>query len=235
MFVGPLPDIMQDRRLYKAKAYLFWIQYIAPIVLKDKILDKYYRHLTLLHEIIMHCLLFQITSAQIDELQMWINNWVTNYENYLLPAIKNCVQPYEHLDTFVQRSAQMHIMSQVYDLPTSTRLHIKYKWMHGMQMLSCETVHLPFDSVFLSLGTPNNNDDELSNLPTDTESQAVAKGKGKAKVADIKGAKGGKASGDGGATGRKGVGKGTKKAAAASKPVPAVVARPRCNTNKQVK
>ncbi|KAG8730992.1 hypothetical protein FRC10_002129, partial [Ceratobasidium sp. 414] len=157
-FVGPLPDITRDRRLYKAEAYSFWIQYIAPIVLKDKLLDKYHRHLILLCEIIMCCLLFQITSAQIDELQTWINNWVTDYKkyyyqydpvclsvcpvtihtllhmlyylrrtgplwaswafimerfcSYLLPAIKNCVRPYEHLDNFVQRSAQMHIVSQ---------------------------------------------------------------------------------------------------------------------------
>ncbi|KAG8740860.1 hypothetical protein FRC10_003815 [Ceratobasidium sp. 414] len=91
------------------------------------------------------------------------------------------------------------------------------------------------DSVFLSLGTPDDDDDdELSEPPTDTNSQAVAKGKGKAKVAANKGAKGGKASGDGGATG-KGAGKGTKKAAATSKPVPAVTARPRRNANKQVK
>ncbi|KAG8741316.1 hypothetical protein FRC10_003020, partial [Ceratobasidium sp. 414] len=81
-FVGTLPDIAQRMNLFKAEAYSFWIQYIAPIVLKGKIPDKYYRHIILLREIIMRCLLFQITSAQIDELQVWINTWVTDYEKY---------------------------------------------------------------------------------------------------------------------------------------------------------
>lgn len=36
-FVGTIPDIGQDRNLYKAEAYVFWIQYIAPVVLKDRL------------------------------------------------------------------------------------------------------------------------------------------------------------------------------------------------------
>ncbi|KAG8729570.1 hypothetical protein FRC10_003791 [Ceratobasidium sp. 414] len=198
VFVGTLPDIAQDMNLFKAEAYSFWFQYVAPIILKGKIPDKYYRHLILLREIVMRCLLFQITSAQIDELQTWINTWVTDYEKYyyqynqarlpacpltihallhmpyylrrtgplwaswafvmerfcghLLPAIKNCVRPYEHIDNFVQRRAQMHIVSRIYDLPAFTRPRIKYKWMHGVHISSREMIHLPFTTIIL--GTP---------------------------------------------------------------------------------
>lgn len=42
-FVGTLPDIAQDGNLYKAEASAFWIQYIAPIVLKDRLPDRYYK------------------------------------------------------------------------------------------------------------------------------------------------------------------------------------------------
>jgi hypothetical protein len=42
-FVGTLPDIAQDRGLYKAEAYSFWIQYLAPILLKDTLPQKYYK------------------------------------------------------------------------------------------------------------------------------------------------------------------------------------------------
>jgi hypothetical protein len=46
-FVGTLPDIAQDGNLYKAEAYAFWIQYVAPIVLKDRLPDKYYQYVPL--------------------------------------------------------------------------------------------------------------------------------------------------------------------------------------------
>jgi hypothetical protein len=41
-FVGTLPDIAQDRTLYKAEAYSFWIQYIAPILLLNRLPEPYY-------------------------------------------------------------------------------------------------------------------------------------------------------------------------------------------------
>lgn len=42
-FVGTLPDIAQDRNLYKAEAYSFWIQHVAPIVLKGRLPERYYK------------------------------------------------------------------------------------------------------------------------------------------------------------------------------------------------
>jgi hypothetical protein len=41
-FVGMLPDIAQDRNLYKAEAYAFWIQHMAPILLKGILPSRYY-------------------------------------------------------------------------------------------------------------------------------------------------------------------------------------------------
>jgi hypothetical protein len=41
-FVGTLPNIATDRNLYKAEAYAFWIQYIAPILLAGRLPKKYY-------------------------------------------------------------------------------------------------------------------------------------------------------------------------------------------------
>jgi hypothetical protein len=61
---------------------------------------------------------------------------------YLLPAVKNRTRPYEHLDNFVQRRAQMQIISKIYDLPSLARPIVKYKYMDGVEMLSRETVYL---------------------------------------------------------------------------------------------
>jgi hypothetical protein len=43
-FVGTLPDIAQDRNLFKAEAYSFWIQYIAPILMRGILPDRYYKY-----------------------------------------------------------------------------------------------------------------------------------------------------------------------------------------------
>jgi hypothetical protein len=97
-FVGTLPNIAEDANLYKAEAYSFWFQFIAPILLKDRLPDQYYqyvysthmsyydanstdcRHFMLMREIFIWCLEFEITDEQIDELEVMINNWVMEYE-----------------------------------------------------------------------------------------------------------------------------------------------------------
>jgi hypothetical protein len=43
-FVGTLRDIAQDRNLYKAEVFAFWIQYVAPILLKGTLPDRYYKY-----------------------------------------------------------------------------------------------------------------------------------------------------------------------------------------------
>ncbi|KAG8728553.1 hypothetical protein FRC10_004837, partial [Ceratobasidium sp. 414] len=98
---------------------------------------------------------------------------------YLLLAIKNRVRPYEHLDNFVQRSAQMHIVSQVCDLPTFMRVHIKYKWMHGVQMSSRKMVHLPCTSApfaqdYLHANSKNGSILTLLSTMADSASLAMA-------------------------------------------------------------
>lgn len=42
-FVGTLLNIADDLVHYKAEAYGFWFQYLAPILLKDRLREKYYK------------------------------------------------------------------------------------------------------------------------------------------------------------------------------------------------
>ncbi|CCO37326.1 hypothetical protein BN14_11481 [Rhizoctonia solani AG-1 IB] len=81
-FVGTLPNIAQDQSLYTAEAYGFWIQYIAPIVLKGRLSNKYYQHVLDLRAILDLCLQFEIPMEQIDELELWIIRWVADYKAY---------------------------------------------------------------------------------------------------------------------------------------------------------
>jgi hypothetical protein len=59
----------------------------------------------------------------------------------ILPAVKNRTQPYQHLDNYVQRRAQMQVVSKIFDLPSLARPRIDYKYLAGVEMLSCETLY----------------------------------------------------------------------------------------------
>ncbi|KAF8597431.1 hypothetical protein BDV93DRAFT_452899, partial [Ceratobasidium sp. AG-I] len=75
-----LPNIAEDGNFYKAKAYSFWFRYIVPLVLKDWLPEPYYTHVLLMQAIFTSCLAFERTEAQLDELQLKVNNWVQEYE-----------------------------------------------------------------------------------------------------------------------------------------------------------
>ncbi|QRW27778.1 hypothetical protein RhiXN_02373 [Rhizoctonia solani] len=87
-YVGTLPNIAQDGHLYKAEAYLFWIQYIAPIVLKDWLPVW---HMLLLHEIVTMCLKFKLTSDDVEHLDKMVKLWVTQYKKYYYQYLADCL------------------------------------------------------------------------------------------------------------------------------------------------
>ncbi|CUA77976.1 hypothetical protein RSOLAG22IIIB_12956 [Rhizoctonia solani] len=71
---------------------------------------------------------------------------------FLLPAVKNRTRPYEHLDNFVQRRAQMQIVSWKYNLPSLSKPNIHYTHVHGEMITSREKIYEEFPTVVL--GTP---------------------------------------------------------------------------------
>jgi hypothetical protein len=73
---------------------------------------------------------------------------------HLLPAVKNRIRPYEHLDNYVQRRAQMQIVSKIYDLPSLAKPFINYEYENGANISSRETVYpdcewLSIHSIYL--------------------------------------------------------------------------------------
>ncbi|CUA77659.1 hypothetical protein RSOLAG22IIIB_12749 [Rhizoctonia solani] len=205
-FVGTLPDIALDGNLYKAEAYSFWFQYLAPILLKGRLREPYYSHLILMRNILALCLQFEITHADIDRLQDMINKWVADYEElyyqykydrlpacpltihallhlpsyirqtgplwaswafvmerfcgHLLPAVKNRTLPYQHLDNYVQRRAQMQIVSHIYDLPSLAKPRVNYTYAGDEKISSHEIVYPKFPE--LVLGRPVNKNVQLN-------------------------------------------------------------------------
>ncbi|QRW13660.1 Transposase family Tnp2 protein [Ceratobasidium sp. AG-Ba] len=113
-FVGTLPDIAEDRTLYKAEAYSFWIQYIAPIVLRNRLPEPYYEHFLLMRDIIILSVQLNITSEQIDELEAMVNRWVTDYEKYYyqyeydrLPACPLTIHALLHIPYYIRMTGPL--------------------------------------------------------------------------------------------------------------------------------
>ncbi|QRW02701.1 Transposase family tnp2 [Ceratobasidium sp. AG-Ba] len=79
-FVGTLPDIAKDRKLYKAEAFSFWFLYLGPILLKDCLPRIYYEHYLLIREVVNRILQFDMRRDSLDELDRMIRQWVDEYE-----------------------------------------------------------------------------------------------------------------------------------------------------------
>jgi hypothetical protein len=70
---------------------------------------------------------------------------------HLLPAVKNRTRPYEHLDNFVQRRAQMQIVSNVYNMRSLARPVVNYQYEHGVEISSREEIYPECESHTCSL------------------------------------------------------------------------------------
>ncbi|QRV81075.1 Transposase family Tnp2 protein [Ceratobasidium sp. AG-Ba] len=113
-FVGTLPDIAEDQTLYKAEAYSFWIQYIAPIVLAGRLPEPYFEHFLLMRDIIIMSIQLDITKEQIDELQNMVNRWVVEYERYYyqhdyhrLPTCPLTIHALLHMPYYIRKTGPL--------------------------------------------------------------------------------------------------------------------------------
>ncbi|KAG8707529.1 hypothetical protein FRC08_000442 [Ceratobasidium sp. 394] len=73
---------------------------------------------------------------------------------HLLPAVKNRVQPYAHLDNYVQRHAQVQAALHMYGMAALRRSNVKWTY-HSRERLSSRE-HLYPDFPQIILGPPRN-------------------------------------------------------------------------------
>ena len=84
-FVCVLGDISKDRLTYTAEFWSFWFMYLAPILLKDHFQkNRYQDHMCMLVNIMKTTLKFEITTAEIDKLEVEIIRWVELYEKQVV-------------------------------------------------------------------------------------------------------------------------------------------------------
>ncbi|KAJ7202160.1 hypothetical protein GGX14DRAFT_544608 [Mycena pura] len=75
---------------FTAEAWCFWFVYMAPGLLRKRLLDKYHQHACQLVVIIKICLKFTITRKEVKVLRLSIAHWVEKYEElYYLYKYEN--------------------------------------------------------------------------------------------------------------------------------------------------
>ncbi|QRW14127.1 Transposase family Tnp2 protein [Ceratobasidium sp. AG-Ba] len=196
-FVGTLPNIADDTKLFKAEAFAFWFQYMAPILLRGRLNEPYYSHFLKMREIMLLVMQFKIEDEEIDFLERMVGEWVNEYEllyyqyalerlpacpltihallhmayyirrtgplwaswafvmerfcQFILLAVKNRVRPYEMINNYVARSAQMKVISRTFDLPLVGRPRVQRRVVHGVEISSRERMHDEFPEVVLGV------------------------------------------------------------------------------------
>ena len=75
-----LPNIDQDLGNFTAEALAFWMMYIAPHVLKNRLPEPYYFHMLKLIKIMKICIKFGMTHKEHAQLSAGIYEWHLAYE-----------------------------------------------------------------------------------------------------------------------------------------------------------
>ncbi|KAG9126908.1 hypothetical protein FRC07_001453 [Ceratobasidium sp. 392] len=149
-FVGTLPDIDRDMHLYKAEAYAFWFVHLAPIVLNGRLNRVYYRHFLDMREIVIWCLQLEISNKDVDRLEQKVNKWVQDYESTIgFPSLLNRIRPYDCMDNFIRRRAQMQIVAIVHNMPELVRPVTNLTLQHGELISTKETIYEDYKDYIL--------------------------------------------------------------------------------------
>jgi len=75
-----MPNIAESQSKFTAEAWGFWMTWLAPYLLEDRLPDEHYKHLLLLSKIIKSATRLEITEQQIDELEDDLKTWHAEYE-----------------------------------------------------------------------------------------------------------------------------------------------------------
>jgi len=59
----------------------------------------------------------------------------------LVPAVKNRTRPYENLDNYIQRRAQMQIAACIFSMPSLAHPRVNYKYQAGVRLSSHEFMY----------------------------------------------------------------------------------------------
>ncbi|KIM19970.1 hypothetical protein M408DRAFT_311094 [Serendipita vermifera MAFF 305830] len=80
--VRAMPDIHLHSTKYTAESWAFWITWMAPYLLFDRLPDEHYQHLLLLVDIIKAVTSLELEEEGLDILDADVRRWHDQYEQY---------------------------------------------------------------------------------------------------------------------------------------------------------
>jgi hypothetical protein len=78
--IRAMPDIFLHSTKFTAKSWAFWITWLAPYLLQDRLPNRHYQHLLLLVDIIKMATSLEITQEMLEKLDANTRQWHTEYE-----------------------------------------------------------------------------------------------------------------------------------------------------------
>ena len=82
-FVRSLGNIWEEQGTFTAEGWAFWFMYLAPILLKGRLCQKFYNHFLQLVNILKTCIKYTLSHIEIDVMERQIISWVETYEWYV--------------------------------------------------------------------------------------------------------------------------------------------------------
>ncbi|KAI0673354.1 hypothetical protein C8Q78DRAFT_1016789 [Trametes maxima] len=81
---GPrMGNIAKDRSAATADAWSLWTLYLAPVLLRQRFAHvRYYEHFVDLVQLLLLCLQFEISAADLEQIRRGFVRWVKKYEEY---------------------------------------------------------------------------------------------------------------------------------------------------------
>jgi len=78
-----IPDVSKKGSYLSADMWSFWIQYLAPVLLRNQFKKpEYFTHFIELVRLLRICLQFEISASEIQELRTGFKKWVEDYKRY---------------------------------------------------------------------------------------------------------------------------------------------------------
>jgi len=79
-FVRSLGNIIKEQAIFTAEGWAFWFMYLAPILLKGRLHQKFYKHFLELVDILKTCMKYSLSHIEVDNMERQIISWVETYE-----------------------------------------------------------------------------------------------------------------------------------------------------------
>ncbi|KAJ7142047.1 hypothetical protein C8R43DRAFT_830510, partial [Mycena crocata] len=79
-FGSRIPNIAQDRYQFKTENWFAFLMFLGPALLNGRLKTIYYRHFLKLVNIFNFCLKYFLSNDEIDQLEVAVVEWVTDYE-----------------------------------------------------------------------------------------------------------------------------------------------------------